>query len=605
MNRLRSLLLLCSAVPLGLGAATLQIDPKADIHPTAVLMGNIRIGAYTRIAPKVVIQGDVTIGDHVNILGNVVISAQHATIGSHVHIDYGAKIVDGRPGDPVAIQDGCWVGGNATLRGSRMEAGSALGNGAVADFNTHIGAGAVVAHGAVTRPDTVIPPDGLAEGNPSSITNPALTNAGRQTVFGVIPSQSIAEEDARIAKEIDAHPSQIRKTYPGIDGKQFWKGSVTVDPTAQIHPTAILMGPVKIGAHTRVGPNVIIAGATIGSYCDVRAGVNIRSSVHIGDHCYIGERIHIGASRDGGFDDPLWIKDYVYLGVGSVDHASRIDEGVYYGANTMTDYGSYIERGALLKSGTVVWHDIRIRPEAVAEGNPELMETNAGITRDRLLKSIGFVPREWLDEHARDLERPESYDEPLSTWEHTNRGTVKGAVQPGAILVGNVSVGEGTKIYPGAYIEGNVNIGREDAIVVDTMIVSQDLTIGDHTHIYDKAIIVDGRTGIDHPHIGIFCWINHSAFLQGAWMDDFSNSNIGVSEAYGTRLEPEALVLNGSATYAGQKLPAKSISYGDPVQVRIFNSTMRERMVFFYGRDFPTWERQASPEELKRYTLPK
>jgi hypothetical protein len=31
---------------------------------------------------------------------------------------------------------------------------------------------------------------------------------------------------------------------------------------------------------------------------------------------------------------------------------------------------------------------------------------------------------------------------------------------------------------------------------------------------------------------------------------------------------------------------------------------MHERMLFFYGRDWPNWERQATPEYLKNYTLP-
>ena len=55
-----------------LPASALNIDPKADVHPTAVLMGNITVGPYTWIGPKVVIEGDVTIGHHVNILGNAV-----------------------------------------------------------------------------------------------------------------------------------------------------------------------------------------------------------------------------------------------------------------------------------------------------------------------------------------------------------------------------------------------------------------------------------------------------------------------------------------------------------------------------------------------------
>jgi carbonic anhydrase/acetyltransferase-like protein (isoleucine patch superfamily) len=178
-------------------ASALNIDPKADIHPSAVLMGNVTVGAHTKIGPKAVIQGDVTIGHHVNILGSAIVSAEGGdklTVGNYVRIDYGAVVVSGRPAAPgIAansvrdqsyIRDNCWVGMNATIRGSRMEAGSAAGNDAVADFNTHLEQGAVLAHGAVTTYDMVIPANALAEGNPARITRKAATDADRQKIFG-------------------------------------------------------------------------------------------------------------------------------------------------------------------------------------------------------------------------------------------------------------------------------------------------------------------------------------------------------------------------------------------------------------------------------------
>jgi carbonic anhydrase/acetyltransferase-like protein (isoleucine patch superfamily) len=618
-------MLLASALRVAYPASVLHIDPKADIHPTAVLMGNITVGPYTKIGPKAVIQGDVTIGNHVNILGNAVISVDKLTIGNYVRLDYGAKVVNGRPAvagmtsnqvpDQSYIRDNCWIGTNATVRGSRLEEGSAVGNAAVADFNTHLEKGAVLASGAVTRFDMVIPANALAEGNPAVITKNAATDSDRQRIFGLVPAQWIHYENDNIAHAIDANPPKVRQSYPGINGRQYWRGDVKVDPTAQIHPTAILLGPVTVGAHTRIGPNAIITQATIGHHCDIRANVNIRANTAIGNNCYIGERVHVGSSRDGGFDDPLWIRNNVYIGPGSVLHATRIDDDVYYGANVMTDYGTYIEHGADLKSGTSIPHDMRIRSEAVAEGNLALMETHEGISDERQLKTLGFLPKRWLVEvHVPELDQPPTFETPLDGFDHTNKGIVKGKVNPAAILVGNVNVGERSNIAAGAYLEGNITIGKEDDIQVDTMLISNDLTIGDHTHVYDKAMIVDGRPAhtasttnqaADKTYVGIFCWINHMAVLEGSHMEDFSNSSIGTTQSFGTRLARESLLLNGSATYADAQLPARSIAYGNPAKVRVTDSTMKERMAFFYGRDFPTWDRQATPEELKQYTLPK
>lgn len=598
----------------GNAALAHNIDPKADIHPTAVLLGNVTVGPYTKIGPKVVIQGEVTIGHHVNILGETSINADKLTIGNYVRIDYGSRVVAGRPAvpeitvntesDQTYIKDNCWVGMNATVRGVRMEQGSVVGMRAVADFGTQLERGAALAPGAVTMHDTVIPADSLAEGSPAKVTRKAITDRDRQAIFGVIPSAWIHTENDQIAREIDRNPPKARASYAGIDGRPLWKGA-KVDPTAQVHPTAILVN-TTIGAHTRVGPNVVIMRAVIGHHCDIRANTNIRADTVIGNYCLIGERVHVGSARDGGFDNPLWIKDYTYISPGSVVHATKIDEGVYYGANALTDYGCCVHSNVVLTSGASALHDTNIRSEAVFRGSPGMVDKDPGVSDQLRLKLLGFVPKRWLAEvNGPALEKPESYDAPLANWEHINKGIIdaKAQVDPGSILVGNVSLDEGARVYAGCYIEGNVHLGKQVKAYIGVMIVSTNLDIGDHTHIYDQAMIADGRVA-DTPRIGAFSWINHMISLQGATMEDFSLSNIGSGATFGTRISREALLLNGAVTYAGQQLPARSIAYGLPAKVRVTDSTMLERMLYFYGRDWPNWERQASPEYLKNYTLP-
>jgi carbonic anhydrase/acetyltransferase-like protein (isoleucine patch superfamily) len=612
-----------SAVALlaGHAAFALNIDPKAEIHPTAVLIGNVTVGPHTRIGPKVVIQGDVTIGHHVSILGETVINADKLTIGNYVRIDYGSRIVAGRPAAPgitantvadqAYIKDNCWVGMNATLRGARMEEGSVVGTRAVAEFNTHLERGAALAPGAVSMHDMVVPADSLAEGCPATVTRKAITDKNRQTIFGVIPSTWIHSENDQIAREIDRNPPKNRSSYPGIDGRPYWKGA-KVDPTAQVHPTAILID-TTIGAHTRVGPNVVIMRAVIGHHGDIRANTNIRADTVIGNYCLIGERVHVGSARDGGFDNPLWIQDYTYISPGSVVHATKIDEGVYYGSNALTDYGCYAHRNVVLMSGASALHDSNIREETVFRGSPGMMDKDPGVSDQLRLQLLGFLPRRWLAEvNGPALEKPETYESPLADWEHTNKGVVnpKAQIDPGAVVVGNVSLDEGARLYAGSYVEGNVHIGKQVKVLVGVMIVSTNLNVGDHTHVYDQAMIVDGRATVagspvaDTPRIGAFSWINHTASLQGATMEDFSLSNIGTGASFGTRIGREALLLNGAVTYADQQLPARSIAYGIPARVRVTDTTMRERMLFFYGRDWPNWERQATAEDLKRYTLP-
>jgi carbonic anhydrase/acetyltransferase-like protein (isoleucine patch superfamily) len=613
---------LCAAVALaGHSLSAHHIDAKAEIHPTAVLIGNVTVGPYSRIGPKVVIQGDVTIGHHVNILGQAVINADKLTVGNYVRIDYGSRVLAGRPAvpgitantaaDPTYIKDNCWVGMNATVRGVRMEEGAVVGMRAVAEFGSQLERGALLAPGAVAPHDTTIPADSLAEGLPARVTREAITDKDRQTILGVVPSTWIHAENDQIARQIDLNPPKPRSSYAGIDGRPFWKDA-KVDPTAQVHPTAILLN-ATIGAQTRVGPNVVIMRAVIGHHCDIRANTNIRADTVIGNYCLIGERVHVGSARDGGFDNPLWIKDYAYIGPGSVVHATKIDEGVYYGPNALTDYGCWVHRNVVLMSGASALHDTNIREDAVFRGSPGMVDKDPGISDQLRLQLLGFLPRRWLAEvNAPSLEKAATYEPPLPDWEHTNKGTVhpKAQIDPGAIVLGHVSLDEEARLYPGSYVEGDVRVGRQVKVLVGVMIASANLDIGDHTHIYDQAMIVDGRTTIagtpvaDMPCIGAFSWINHMVSLQGATMEDFSLSNIGTGAPFGTRIGREALLLNGAVTYADQQLPARSITYGIPGRVRLTETTMRERMLFFYGRDWPNWERQAKPEDLKRYQLP-
>jgi carbonic anhydrase/acetyltransferase-like protein (isoleucine patch superfamily) len=426
-----------------------------------------------------------------------------------------------------------------------------------------------------------------------------------------MPAKWIHSENDGIAREIDQNPPKARSSYPGIDGRPYWKNA-KVDPTAQIHPTAILVN-TTIGAHTRVGPNVVIARATIGHHCDIRANSNIRADTDIGNYCLIGERVHIGSARDGGFDNPLWIKDGTYISPGSVVHATKIDENVYYGANALTDYGCCLHSNVVLLSGASALHDTNVRFDTVFRGSPGMVDKDPGVSDQLRMSLLGFLPKRWLVEvNGPALEKPETCEAPLADWEHTNKGVInpKAQIDPGAIVVGNVSLDEGARVYAGCYIEGNVHLGKDVKAYVGVMIVSSNLDVGNHTHIYDQAMIADGRTAIagsstaDKPRIGAFSWINHMASLEGATMEDFSLCNIGAGASFGSRISREALLLNGAVTYVDQQLPPRSIVYGIPAKVRVTDSTMRERMLFFYGRDWPNWERQAGSEDLKNYKLP-
>ena len=122
-------------------AFTLKIDETADIHPSAILEGNITIGAFTKIGAGVVMSGEVTIGHHTLVQCNTVIRGRNA-IGNAagrrwVHIYDQVCIEGGRPGnhaggatceeaDRSIIGDECWLNHGAIMHGSRIDDGGVL-----------------------------------------------------------------------------------------------------------------------------------------------------------------------------------------------------------------------------------------------------------------------------------------------------------------------------------------------------------------------------------------------------------------------------------------------------------------------------------------------
>jgi len=81
---------------------------------------------------------------------------------------------------------------------------------------------------------------------------------------------------------------------------------------------------------------------------------------------------------------------------------------------------------------------------------------------------------------------------------------IKGKVEKGATIKGNVIIGKGTVIKSGTYIEGPVMIG-EDCIIGPSAYIRPDTTIGDNCKVrgeaYD-AIIMDDSVAKHHCYIG-------------------------------------------------------------------------------------------------------
>jgi carbonic anhydrase/acetyltransferase-like protein (isoleucine patch superfamily) len=135
-----------------LGDRQPTIHPEAFVHPDAVLIGDVRIGALASIWPGAVLRGDeghIIVGERTSIQDNSVL---HTT-----------------PWWPTVVGDDCVVGHLVHLEGCTIEPGCLVGNGSIVMHRVVVHTGAIVGAGAVVLNDTVVPHGALAVGAPAVI----------------------------------------------------------------------------------------------------------------------------------------------------------------------------------------------------------------------------------------------------------------------------------------------------------------------------------------------------------------------------------------------------------------------------------------------------
>lgn len=135
-----------------LGDAVPSISADAFIHPDAVIIGNVTIGADSSIWPGAVLRGDdgyITIGESTSIQDGSVL---HTT-----------------PSWPTTVGNRCTVGHIVHLEGCTIEDDVLVGNGSICLHRAVVHSWAMVAANAVVLADTDVPSKGLAVGIPATI----------------------------------------------------------------------------------------------------------------------------------------------------------------------------------------------------------------------------------------------------------------------------------------------------------------------------------------------------------------------------------------------------------------------------------------------------
>ncbi len=122
---------------------------------------------------------------------------------------------------------------------------------------------------------------------------------------------------------------------------------------------------------------------------------------------------------------------------------------------------------------------------------------------------------------------------------------------PGAVVVGDVSLGRGVSVWYAAVVRGDVNR----------------ITIGDDSNVQDGAVL-HGTLGEWPVTIGARVSIGHHATVHGCVIEDDVLIGIGARVLDGARVGAFSLIAAGALVREGQVIPPRSLVVGVPGVVK-------------------------------------
>ena len=146
-----------------------------------------------------------------------------------------------------------------------------------------------------------------------------------------------------------------------------------VDPSAFVHPSAVLIGDVVIGPDCYVAPGASIR-ADFGRFVMGR-GSNFQDNCS--SHCFAGGEVVIG--------------EYCNIGHGAVLHGCTVENRALVGMNAVVMDGSVVGENALVAALAFVAAATRIPPGVVAAGSPA-----------KVLRDLTDEEKAWMADGNRD-----------------------------------------------------------------------------------------------------------------------------------------------------------------------------------------------------------
>jgi len=161
------------------------VDPAAFVHPSAVLIGDVIVGAGCYIGPAACLRGDF----------------------GHIEIRAGANIQDtcvlhGFPGVGTIVEEDGHIGHGVVLHGCTIRRNALVGMNAVINDSAEIGESAIVAAMAFVKAKMVVPPRTLAAGIPARIVRELTAAELAWKIEGTDSYKALALRSARTMQAV-------------------------------------------------------------------------------------------------------------------------------------------------------------------------------------------------------------------------------------------------------------------------------------------------------------------------------------------------------------------------------------------------------------------
>lgn len=179
------------------------VDPTAFVHPTAILIGDVIIGAGCYVGPAASLRGD---------FGRLVLEA-----GANLQ---DTCVMHGFPGTDTVVETDGHIGHGAVLHGCRIRRNALVGMNAVVMDNAVIGEAAMVAACAFVKAGMEVPARTLAAGVPAKLVRELSEQELAWKLEGTATYQQLTRRCLSTMHEVlplaAAEPDRKRFTVEGV-----------------------------------------------------------------------------------------------------------------------------------------------------------------------------------------------------------------------------------------------------------------------------------------------------------------------------------------------------------------------------------------------------